>query len=402
MKTEELDKILTKSFLEERYVVQGIQSDKIALEVGCSNETVRNRLKKFGLFVGGLQKVKSARYDQLLTEEVLRKYYLEQELSITQIAELTDTSRDIVGYRLARFSIPMRDGSTSKKGKFLRENSSNWKGGVSPLSDAIRESIGDGDWRNRILRRDHYMCLGCGVEEKLEVHHVRPFSTLLREFLQLYPQLDPIRDKETLIKYARTYKPFWDIKNGETLCEKCHDKKRRGTNFYIVSSKPRLFCGIDNGVSGSFAILSEDGKVQAFFKPPTVSGQDYTQKIQNVTRIVTTRLKELLSPYRDAKIMCFLERPMINATRFRASLSAIRAFEATLIVLDDLSLPYDFVDSKAWQKALLPAGLKGSDELKKASLDVGKRLFPSIDFKGLKDADSLLIAEYQRRKETKE
>ena len=59
----------------------------------------------------------------------------------------------------------------------------------------------------------------------------------------------------------------------------------------------------------------------------------------------------------------------------------------------------EYVDSKKWQKALLPIGIKGSEELKKASLEVGKKLFPTINFKGFKDADALLIAEFYRRRE---
>jgi hypothetical protein len=88
---------------------------------------------------------------------------------------------------------------------------------------------------------------------------------------------------------------------------------------------------------------------------------------------------------------------MVNSTRFNASLSAIRALEATLIALEESKLPYEYIDSKEWQKHLLPKGLKGSDELKKASLDIGKRLFPSLELK--KDADGVLIAEYLRRKQ---
>jgi hypothetical protein len=56
-----------------------------------------------------------------------------------------------------------------------------------------------------------------------------------------------------------------------------------------------------------------------------------------------------------------------------------------------------YCDSKDWQKDMLPRGCK-KEELKTASLDIGKRLFPSIDWKGFKDADSLLMAEWARRK----
>ena len=56
-----------------------------------------------------------------------------------------------------------------------------------------------------------------------------------------------------------------------------------------------------------------------------------------------------------------------------------------------------YVDSKDWQKVLLPKGTKGSDELKKASLDIGNRLFPQFADNKHKDRDGILIAEYGRR-----
>ena len=68
--------------------------------------------------------------------------------------------------------------------------------------------------------------------------------------------------------------------------------------------------------------------------------------------------------------------------------------------LDELCLRYEFIDSRKWQKELLPE-LKDKKnrhaKLKELSLAVGKRLFPSIDFTGFKDADGLLIAEFARR-----
>jgi hypothetical protein len=97
------------------------------------------------------------------------------------------------------------------------------------------------------------------------------------------------------------------------------------------------------------------------------------------------------------KVIAYIERPMVNPTRFQATASALRALEATLIILEELKIPYIYVDSKEWQKDLLPKELKG-EELKEASLNIGKRLFPKIDFTGFKDADGLLIAEWGRRK----
>ena len=97
----------------------------------------------------------------------------------------------------------------------------------------------------------------------------------------------------------------------------------------------------------------------------------------------------------DIRVIC--ERPMINPTRWKASMSAIRCWEAQLIILEVLGVSHQFVDSKEWQKMMLPKGIKGSDEQKKASKDIGKRLFPSLaDFKHT-DFDGILIAEFARR-----
>lgn len=45
---------------------------------------------------------------------------------------------------------------------------------------------------------------------------------LLQDFLKAYSQFSPIEDKETLIRLAITYKPFWNTNNGMSLCKECH------------------------------------------------------------------------------------------------------------------------------------------------------------------------------------
>ena len=94
----------------------------------------------------------------------------------------------------------------------------------------------------------------------------------------------------------------------------------------------------------------------------------------------------------------FLERPFTGKFN-KANVSAARALESTLIALERMELPFEYVDSKEWQKEMLPKGIKGTPELKKASLDIGCRLFPKHKEKIKKhgDADGLLIAEYYRR-----
>jgi hypothetical protein len=165
-----------------------------------------------------------------------------------------------------------------------------------------------------------------------------------------------------------------------------------------------IFIGFDNGVtSQGIGVVTSDSHAE-LIKLPIKKELSYTKEAKNISRIDFSALCEIFeklqAKYLGDKFIVGLERPMINSTRFNASLSAIRALEATLIAIEQHSLRYEYIDSKEWQKVLLPKNIKGSDELKKASLDIGKRLFPELDIK--KDADGLLIAEYLRRREAKQ
>jgi len=159
--------------------------------------------------------------------------------------------------------------------------------------------------------------------------------------------------------------------------------------------KQRAYVGIDNGVSGSVGIIYEDGTYE-FFVTPVKKEQDYTKAKKLINRVQPLELAELFK-YVGEGSMVMIERPMINSTRFNASMSAIRCFEATITILETLGLPYQVEDSKAWQKALLPIGISG-DDLKKASKDVGNRLFPNTKLILHPDCDGMLIANYCKSK----
>ena len=154
----------------------------------------------------------------------------------------------------------------------------------------------------------------------------------------------------------------------------------------------KAYIGIDNGVSGTIAILTDNETI--FVKTPVKKEQDYTKAKKIITRVDVSALKELLSPFADDAFI-LLERPLVNPNRFAATSSALRCHEAELTVIEMLGIPFQFIDSKEWQKALLP---KGCDDTKKASLDIGTRLFPQFrEFKH-PDRDALLIAEYAKRR----
>jgi len=104
------------------------------------------------------------------------------------------------------------------------ENNGSWKGGITPLSQSIRQLPESINWRDGIFERDDFTCQECGKRGvHLEAHHLKRFSEILEVFLKKYNQFSPIEDKETLTRLALSYKPFWDLMNGQTLCEDCHN-----------------------------------------------------------------------------------------------------------------------------------------------------------------------------------
>lgn len=165
----------------------------------------------------------------------------------------------------------------------------------------------------------------------------------------------------------------------------------------------KIYIGIDNGTSGSIGVLGPG--INLFFEPATKKEQDYTKKKQEITRIDHPEFKKQLAYIKqfaiDARleVMIFIERPRVNPQQFKTSGRALRCLESQLIAFEALELPWEIVDSKKWQKELLPSGTVGAPKLKKASLDVGSRLFPKFkdEFKKQKDADGMLIAEWARR-----
>lgn len=166
----------------------------------------------------------------------------------------------------------------------------------------------------------------------------------------------------------------------------------------------KVYVGIDNGVSGSISIIITETNESFLYKTPVVYQQNYVKKKQGINRVDVIKFKEILNVNLNrynfsTDIFAVLERPMVDTKRFRATMSAIRCLEATLIIFEDLEIPHMYIDSKEWQKALLPSGTKGRSQLKPASHDIGIRLFPHLKttIETLGDADGILIAEYARR-----
>ena len=174
-------------------------------------------------------------------------------------------------------------------------------------------------------------------------------------------------------------------------------------------SNANLIFGLDNGSTGTISCINKVDGTISFMKTPSRVELDYTQDIKYINRIDVVELKKWfetnISLMKDDNrfIIVILERPMKNPTRFEQSISACRAFEATLIVLEELNLKYIVIDSKQWQHYFFGKNTTNIDlklESMRKGLDVLKKNFKkqyneiSEIIKNHGDADSLLICQY--------
>src|SRR3990167_2502750 len=85
---------------------------------------------------------------------------------------------------------------------------------LTPLYRAIRECYKYREWRTSIFRRDNFTCVLCGQKggELNADHCPKRFVDTVRE--------SNIKTMEE----ALNYEELWNIKNGRTLCKKCHSQ----------------------------------------------------------------------------------------------------------------------------------------------------------------------------------
>ena len=156
------------------------------------------------------------------------------------------------------------------------------------------------------------------------------------------------------------------------------------------------FIGMDNGTGACGIALLSDSVVR-YDKLPVKHEASYTKEERHISRLDAPGLRQLFTSWNLPKdsTLVTMERPMLNPMRWRASVSAARCLEAELVVIEEFGYDLEYIDSKQWQHVLL-AGVEGSDNLKKASLEKAKQLYPQFKFK--KDGDSMMIAHWAKNR----
>lgn len=101
----------------------------------------------------------------------------------------------------------LSEATSSKRGP----EASHWMGGITPLMQAIRNLPETMACRDEVLKRDDYRDYFSGIRGgDLHVHHIIPFSILLKKY------------NITTVEEALNCKELWNIQNMVTMSKSNH------------------------------------------------------------------------------------------------------------------------------------------------------------------------------------
>ena len=111
------------------------------------------------------------------------------------------------------------------------KNSNSWnpdRTKVTALS-ATRELVEMDIWKQKIKKRDNYICQFCGYDKGsiLESHHIIRLSDIIDELTDYEKEL--LINKELTINL---YNKLFNLDNGICLCKECHKKTYGNNNKY--------------------------------------------------------------------------------------------------------------------------------------------------------------------------
>lgn len=170
---------INKNLLIKKYILEKRTTYTIANEIGRCQENVLYWLKKYGI-------KRRKRIDYPGSTKGKKR------------PDLSKRNRLNRGEKHSFWGKKRPDHSKKIRGK----NHPNWKGGISKRTDKLRHKYWKEleNWRKEVFIRDDYTCQKCGKHRGyLQAHH-----------------------KKSITKYPKL---IVQIKNGQTLCKKCHEKE---------------------------------------------------------------------------------------------------------------------------------------------------------------------------------
>lgn len=196
----------------KKYISENKSTDEIGGIYNVSGRTVRNWFQKEGLETNvkfnGYKNVTSGKHQEKAIENS-RNYFKNKKKKLV-VCSCEICNKEYKVKESTFNTIGSRFCSNECKYEFLfktkPENHPRWKGGISDKNQKERGSEKYKVWRLGVYKRDFYTCQKCGkIGKNLNAHHVENWA-----------------DNEDL---------RYDINNGLTLCELCHNTFHRNYGY---------------------------------------------------------------------------------------------------------------------------------------------------------------------------
>lgn len=150
--------------------------------------------------------------------------------------------------------------------------------------------------------------------------------------------------------------------------KKFYSQKGDGLLFRRGKVKPLgdYVASFDNGSTGYLTVLDNTGKIAMHRANPSIKCRDYTKREKYLKRLDLEQFAGLLKLYQAEagnKHCCLrvvLEQPFSQRGMAMAVIAGQRYYEAMVIVLELLDIPFLTVNSKTWQKWF---GFERSDKI---------------------------------------
>ncbi len=179
-----------------------------------TRKKISNSLKGRILTKEWRHKLSIANLGKTMSEKTKRKISKTSKGKI--ISEETKIKMSLASKGKPKSEETKRKISIAKKGKKLPKTSgkNHYKfNELTPLNKQIRKCLEYNQWRSDIFTKDNFTCQKCNKKGiYIHAHHKKRFSTIIKE------------NNIKTLKEALDCKELWNIKNGITLCKKCHRK----------------------------------------------------------------------------------------------------------------------------------------------------------------------------------
>lgn len=212
-----------------QYVDEKMSANQLSKIYGIGRRMIVNALRRNGVTP---RNIRESQYNYLGKEmspmlkdrDLLYKMHWEDNMTCADMAAVIGCEPGTVRNQMHRFGIPTKNVSETMKGRFVGDKHPNWKGGITDLDLLLREFFAVHQVP-LIAKRDNYTCQLCGATHTiLHVHHIRPFSEIVAEIVAEHPDLKPSdpNDKIELYKIITHDERFLDENNLITYCKECH------------------------------------------------------------------------------------------------------------------------------------------------------------------------------------